>query len=154
SVTKKTRYFVASTDVVVHEAGHAFLDALRPELWDSNFPEPNAFHEAFGDCVALLTALFDVETRRRLLRLDSKLGRRNFVETLIESLANGIRDYDPKHNASKPRHGLNTYRWVLPSTLPDDGGPGALINEIHSFGQVFVGCFYDLIRNMYARQPR
>ena len=50
--TKLLRRFAASTDVVSHECGHALLDAVRPELWDSNFPEPNAFHEAFGDCVA------------------------------------------------------------------------------------------------------
>ena len=153
-VTKKTRYFAASTDVVSHEAGHAFLDALRPELWDSNFPEPNAFHEAFGDCVALLTALADVDTRKRLLEQDPKLTKKNFVETLIESLANGLRDFDPTHNGAKPRHGFNTYQWALPSTLPDDGGPGVLINEIHSFGQVFVGCFYDVVRNLLAMEAK
>ena len=149
-VTKKTRYFAVSEDVAAHEAGHAFLDAVRPELWDSNFPEPNAFHEAFGDCVAILTALSDADTRKRLLAQDPKLAKINFVETLIESLANGLRDYDPKHNGAVPRHGRNTYQWALPSTLPDDGGPGVLINEIHSFGQVFVGCFYDVIGNLFA----
>ncbi|HEX3137801.1 MAG TPA: hypothetical protein VHT22_09340, partial [Casimicrobiaceae bacterium] len=89
--TKLLRRFAASTDVVSHECGHALLDAVRPELWDSNFPEPNAFHEAFGDCVALLTALADLETRKALLKQVPKLAGANFVETLIESLANGLR---------------------------------------------------------------
>lgn len=152
--SKVLRRFAASTDVVSHECGHALLDAVRPELWDSNFPEPNAFHEAFGDCIALLTALADLDTRKALLKQDPKLGKANFVETLIESLANGLRDFDRTHNGAKPRHARNGYRWVIPSTLPDDGGPGVLINEIHSFGQVFVGCFYDVIRNMFARAPK
>ncbi len=152
--SKLLRRFAASTDVVSHECGHALLDAVRPELWDSNFPEPNAFHEAFGDCVALLTALADLATRTALLKQDPKLGKANFVETLIESLANGLRDFDPTHNGAKPRHARNAYRWVIPSTLPDDGGPGVLINEIHSFGQVFVGCFYDVIRNIFAQSPK
>jgi hypothetical protein len=154
TVTKKTRYFAASADVVSHEAGHAFLDAVRPELWDSNFPEPNAFHEAFGDCIAILTSLSDASTRKALLAQDPKLSKANFVETLIESLAYGICDHDPQHNGAKPRHGRNTYKWSLPSTLPDDGGPGVLINEVHSFGQVFVGCFYDVIRNVFAMQKK
>jgi hypothetical protein len=47
----------ASTDVVAHEVGHGLLDAIRPELWDAPFLEAGAFHEAFGDCVAILTAL-------------------------------------------------------------------------------------------------
>jgi hypothetical protein len=151
---KLTRRFAASTDVVSHECGHALLDAVRPELWDSNFPEPNAFHEAFGDCIALLTALSDRDTRKALLEQDPKLAKVNFVETLIESLANGLRDFDPTHNGAKPRHGRNTYRWAIPGTLPDDGGPGVLINEIHSFGQVFVGCFYDVIRNIFAQSAK
>ncbi len=152
--TGRVRRFAASVDVVSHEAGHAFLDAIRPELWSSNYPEPNAFHEAFGDCVAILTALADVRLRKALLKQDPKLSKANFVETLMESLANGIRDDDPKHNAAVPRRGRNTYQWALPTTLPDNGGPGELINEVHSFGQVFVGCFYDTIRNMFAMHAK
>jgi hypothetical protein len=152
--TGRVRRFAASVDVVSHEAGHAFLDAIRPELWSSNYPEPNAFHEAFGDCIAILTALADVQVRKALLKQDPQLSKANFVETLMESLANGIRDEDPKHNAAVPRRGRNAYQWSLPTTLPDGGGPGELINEVHSFGQVFVGCFYDTIRNMFAMHAK
>src|SRR4029079_4988283 len=31
--------------------------------------------------------------------------------------------------------------------------PGALINEVHSFGMLFSGCFYDLIALLFAAQP-
>lgn len=150
----RLRRFAASVDVVAHEAGHAFLDALRPELWDSNLPEPNAFHEAFGDCVAILTALADRDLRRALLAADPKLARANFVETLMESLANGIRDEVPGHNAAKPRRGRNRHRWTFFTSLPADGGPGVLIADSHSFGQVFVGCFYDTLRNIFLAGRR
>ena len=43
---------------------------------------------------------------------------------------------------------------MLPTELPDDGGPGVLINEDHSFGQVFVGCFYDTLRNVFLAQKK
>ena len=152
--TTRVRWFAASLDIVAHEAGHALLDVLRPELWDSNLPEPNAFHEAFGDCVALLTALSDPRARKALLLQDPALTRTNFAETLMESLANAIRDEEPTHSAALPRHARNSHRWSLPTTLPEDGGPGDLINEIHSFGQVFVGCFYDVIRNIFVDAPR
>jgi hypothetical protein len=69
----KNRIFSgASTDVVAHEAGHAFLDTLRPDLWDSPFTEHGAFHEAFGDCIALLTAFFDQPTRKALLAISPR----------------------------------------------------------------------------------
>ena len=36
--------------------------------------------------------------------------------------------------------------------MPIDGGPGKLINEVHSFGMLFSGCFYDLIAGIFASQ--
>lgn len=146
----RLRRFAASADVVAHETGHAFLDVIRPSLWDSNFPEPNAFHEAFGDCMAILTALADASQRKSILDGDVLLAKANDVEILMESLANAVRDEAPKSVAAQARRGRNTYQWALPTTLPDRGGPGDLVNEVHSFGQVFVGCFYDVIRNVHA----
>lgn len=142
----QTTFAGASTDVVAHEVGHGLLDALRPDLWDTPFLEVNAFHEAFGDCVALLTALADAQTRRALVEIG--LGKRNFVETTAEELSAAIRRIDPTHNAAAPRRARNTLAWQLPTTLPTGGGPGALINESHSFGRVFTGCFWDLLRNL------
>jgi hypothetical protein len=142
----KTTFSGASTDVVAHEVGHGLLDAMRPDLWDTPFLEVNAFHEAFGDCMALLTALGDAASRAALLGIG--LGSRNFVETTAEELSDAIRRLVPGHNAAAPRRALNTLRWQLPSSLPSDGGPGELINESHSFAQLFTGCLWDLVRNL------
>jgi Fungalysin metallopeptidase (M36) len=136
----------ASTDVVSHELGHGLLDALRPDLWDTPFLEVNAFHEAFGDCVAMLTALDDVRTRTALARVGVR--RRNFVETWGEELADTIRRADAADNAAVPRRALNTLCWQLPSSLARNGKPGELIAESHSFARVFTGCFWDLFRNL------
>ncbi|HEX8735595.1 MAG TPA: M36 family metallopeptidase [Pyrinomonadaceae bacterium] len=150
----KTTFSGASTDVVAHEAGHALLDTIRPDLWSSNLTEPNAFHEAFGDCVALLTCLFDQETRVALLKASPDLGKANFVEALAEELSDMVRIAIGKnHSAAAPRHSLNNFKWQLPTTLPTNGPPDVLISEIHSFGRVFSGCFYDVIRNIFNAYP-
>ncbi|MGH9948513.1 MAG: M36 family metallopeptidase, partial [Pyrinomonadaceae bacterium] len=150
----KTTFSGASTDVVAHEAGHAFLDAIRPDLWDSNMTEPNAFHEAFGDCIAILTALFDQDTRTALLNVTADLGDANFVEATAEDLSDAVRlQLGPNHSAAAPRRALNDFLWQLPTTLPASGPPSVLISEIHSFGRVFSGCFYDVIRNIFAKLP-
>lgn len=141
-----------STDVVAHEVGHALLDALWPELWGAEFLEAGAFHEAFGDCVAILTALNDRALRRELVA-SVKVDKTNPLETTAEDLAWAIKQLQPSHNAAVPRRARNTLRWTLPSSLPANGPPGALIAEIHSFGQVFSGCFYDLIGLLYANAP-
>ena len=148
----KTFFSGASTDVVSHEVGHGLLDSIRPQLWDAPFLEAGAFHEAFGDCTAILTALDDLDTRKSLLAATTTLRKRNFVESTAEELSDGIRRLMPTHNAAEPRHAFNTFQFQIPETLPDDGGPGALIDEVHSFGMVFTGCFYDLIAAIFASQ--
>jgi hypothetical protein len=145
----------ASTDVVAHEVGHGLLDAVRPELWDAPYLEAGAFHEAFGDCTAILTALDDQPTRQKLLSVHGAPRARNFVEATAEDLSAAIRRLIPNHNAAQPRHAFNTLKFQIPETLPDDGGPGQLINEVHSFGMIFSGCFYDLVAGIFeARTPR
>lgn len=146
----RTFYSGASTDVVAHEVGHGLLDSIRPDLWSVNFLEVGAFHESFGDCIAMLTALDDLQTRQKLLVQAPTLKKRNFVESFGEHLARGIALAFPGHNAAAPRRGFHAFKYQLPSTLPADGPPGALINEFHSFGMLFNGCFWDLISGLYA----
>lgn len=146
-------YSGASTDAVSHECGHALLDCIRPDLWDINFVEAAALHEAFGDCVALLTALHDKATRRRLLIVSPALTKKSFVEALAEDLSAAVKaSRGPTHPAAEPRRALNKLKWALPSTLPKAGPPDVLSSEIHSFGRVFVGCFYDMIQLLFAEQ--
>jgi Fungalysin metallopeptidase (M36) len=140
----------ASTDAVAHEVGHGLLDSVRPDFFDVNFLEVGALHEAFGDCMALLTALNDKESREKLLAVTTTLRKRNFVESTAENLSEGIRRLIPNHNAAEPRHAFNTFKFQLPQTLPSNGGPGALIDEVHSFGMIFTGCFWDLLANMFG----
>jgi hypothetical protein len=149
TVGAQTFFSGASTDVVSHEVGHGLLDSMRPDFFEVNFLEVGAFHEAFGDCIAILTALGDTETRQRLLAVAPNLRARDFVESTAEQLSRAIGLAIPGHNAAEPRHAFNTFKFQIPSTLPDDGGPGALINEVHSFGMIFTGCFWDLIANLF-----
>jgi hypothetical protein len=149
-------YSGASTDTVSHEVGHALLDAIRPELFQSTLPEVNAFHESFADCNAILTALADQATRVALLQISPDLSLPNFVEATSEYLAEAIRKQFGDVAPSQPRRALNDYKWQLPSTLPDGtfrDPPALLTREIHSFSRVFTGCFYDLLRSLFTSSP-
>jgi hypothetical protein len=150
----KKVYSGASTDVVAHETGHAILDALRPDFWDVSMIEVAAFHEGFGDCVAVMSALSDRSTRDALLA-GPGVSARNFVEGTAEELSDAIRRaLGPNHNAAAPRRALNHLQWALPQTLPGNAGPGVLINESHSLGQIVSGIYYDLIAAFYAPGAR
>lgn len=50
----QTVYGCLSHDIVNHEAGHAFLYELRPLSTEPIGPDALAFHEAFGDILAIL----------------------------------------------------------------------------------------------------
>jgi hypothetical protein len=148
---RKTTFSGASTDVVAHETGHAILDVLRPDLWFVNLLEVGGFHEAFGDVTAILTALSDQATREKLLEISADLGTANFVEATAEDLADTARRvFGARFSASKPRRALNTFRWQLPQTMPTTGGPDVMIAEVHSIARIITGCFYDVLRSIFA----
>ena len=140
----------ASTDLVAHEVGHAVLDVARPDLWLTNFAEVAAFHEAFGDITAMITALHDRRTRVALLAASADLGSANPIEAVGEQLASGYRLVSGVDDPSaEPRRAFNTYRWQVPESLPGTGRAAVLTSEAHSFGRVISGCFWTLLRALF-----
>lgn len=152
----RTVHSCESVDVAVHEEGHAFLDAIRPDFFDVPFIEAGALHEAFGDCFALLVALDDARIRRSALQASPDLGSHQFVESLAEELGDAIRREfgAPSVEPGALRRALNAFRWADPTTLPANAPASQLSREVHSFSRVFTGCFYDTIRNIFVAGPR
>ncbi len=140
-----------SVDVVTHEEGHAFLDAIRPDFFDVPFIEVGALHEAFGDCMAIVTALEDRAIRDAVLASTPDLAANHFVESLAEALGDAIaREFGASSvDVGALRHALNTFQYADPTSLPPDAPADQLSGEVHSFARVFSGAFYDVIRNIY-----
>lgn len=140
-----------SVDVVTHEQGHAFLDAIRPDFFDVPFIEVGALHEAFGDCTAVLCAFEDKAIRDAVISSTPDLSGNHFAEALAEALGDAIaREYGPSNVESGAlRHALNNFSWADPTTLPSNAPADQLSGEVHSFARVFSGAFYDTIRNIY-----
>jgi hypothetical protein len=145
-----------SVDVVTHEQGHAFLDAIRPDFFDVPFIEVGALHEAFGDCTAILCAFEDKLIRDAVIKATPNLSAGHFVEALAEGLGDAIaREYGQSNvEVGALRHALNTFSWADPTTLPSNAPADQLSGEVHSFARVFSGAFYDTIRNIYNSGKR
>ncbi len=149
-----------SQDVVCHEQGHAILDALRPDLFDAPFAEVAAFHEAFADCMALLTAVRDERVLERCLASGGPSGHTlvcDLAESLGLALVRRLRDpamMDGSLSRPALRCANNHLEYVPPSRLGDSSALTALSQQCHNFSRVFTGAFYSSLLAVYAQGPR
>lgn len=157
-IRKKTVAASESMEVVSHEAGHAILDGMKPGMlgWFAS-AEAEAFHEAFGDMVAILTSLQDDRVVSLLAaQTGGDLRKDNAVAHLAEDLSLGINN--AAFNGSKPagwtiRNAVNSFTYKDPKTLPsnprDDNELG---REAHNFSRLFSGAFWDILNGLTAKE--
>lgn len=152
-VKNKMVYTADSHDIVAHEVGHAILDAYRPDLYSAASLEVWAFHEAFGDFIAMMAMLQHDEVIEMFLRqTEGDLRKPNIVAHLVEEFGGAVYDVTKgKGNRSDLwlRNAINTFRYVNPGTLPKEASDDKLAAECHSFGRIFIGAFYDIFESMY-----
>jgi hypothetical protein len=150
TIGKSTVYSGESPDVLCHELGHAVLDAIRPELWDTMSAEVAAFHESWGDMSAILSALQLKSVRQAVLtETSSRFYRTSRVSRLAEQLGWAIRQMRPE--LVEPdclRNAVNAFFYKSPLTLPPSGPSATLSSEPHSFSRVFTGAFFEALASM------
>jgi hypothetical protein len=61
--TPQTVYCALSQDIVTHEASHAVIDGIAPDLYHAGSPDSLAIHEALADLTAVLVSLDNRELR-------------------------------------------------------------------------------------------
>jgi hypothetical protein len=57
-----------SRDIIAHETGHAILDGIAPDLYNSLTPQSLALHEAIADLTALLMSFRSTKLRLAVLK--------------------------------------------------------------------------------------
>jgi hypothetical protein len=80
-----------SHDIVVHEATHALLDALRGRYMDPSTPDQAAFHEGFADVVALLSVFSQPEVVRHLMLGGRRAGAGATLISRVDVTAEALR---------------------------------------------------------------
>jgi hypothetical protein len=146
--TQEKVYSAGSGEVVAHEAGHALLDAIRPGYFEAWSPDAGAFHESFGDLLALLISLKEDRVLDRVSeQTGGDLSRPNLAAALGEQLGRAI-----NHSAGQnvtggdyTRNAINRLVWQDPATLPDSAPPEQLSSEVHNFSRLWTGAFYDVL---------
>ena len=141
-----------SPDIVCHEMGHAILDSFKPQLWGAASDEAAAFHEAFADISAILSAIQLPSLRDAVLKetgghfySNSRLSR------LAEQLGAAIRAQQPDAvDRDCLRNAVNSFVYHDPITLPPTAPASQLSSEAHSFSRVFTGAFYEALGGLLA----
>lgn len=145
-----TVYSGESPDVLCHELGHALLDAIRPQLWHAASIEVAAFHEAFGDISAMLSALELPSVREDVIAATGgRLARASRISRLAEQLGWAIRQLHP--DAVDPdclRNAVNSFFYRRPESLPPLAPASALSSEPHSFSRVFTAAWLESLAGM------
>jgi hypothetical protein len=153
-VTKKLVYASNSSDVVLHEAGHALLDALRPDLYNVQAMEIWAFHEAFGDIHTIINMLqHDEVLDFALSQTGGNLAQSNIITRIAEEMGQAIYDVTGGkggYSAAALRDAFNSYTYVEPEKLPTNGMDNQLTSEPHNFSRVLTGAWYDLLVAVYS----
>jgi len=145
-----------SSDVVSHETGHAILDGLKPEFGHTFDRETKAFHEAFGDCAAMLLTVSRASNCQSILQeTGGDLRKENCLSRMGEEFGYAVRrqNHDVSDDRDYLRTHLNPFQYVNPDTLPADGPRETLSGESHSFCQVWTRAFYDGLAGIFAQQP-
>jgi hypothetical protein len=126
------------------------LDAIRPELFDAQFIEAAAFHEAFGDMSAMLSGLQVPSLRQAVLtETGGILNRASRLSRLAEQLGAAIRVGHPDAvEGDCLRNASNSFFYSDPQALPPSAPASQLSSEPHSFSRVFSGAFLDALAGM------
>lgn len=151
-ITKKIVYTCESNDIVSHEFGHAVLDGLRPDLWNSPAIEVAAFHESFGDCLSLLSTLNHPEIIGFLIgQTGGNIRLSNSVSRIAESMGECLAKMYPQSGRCSDylRNAVNDFIYVDPSKLPNSAPDAQISRGSHSFSRIMTGAFYDIIAGLY-----
>ncbi|MCE7868805.1 hypothetical protein DYH09_00335 [bacterium CPR1] len=145
-----------STDVVSHEAGHAILDGLKPGYFSTWDEETGGFHEAYGDCVAMLVNLQSPENRSKIMdQTGGNLRTPNILAGLAEEFgfSNRADNQNPADDGKEYlRTALNGFKYKPASEFPPGKGTDdVMTREVHSFSRIFSAGFYDVLDGVYQQ---
>lgn len=148
-----------SSDIITHEVSHALLDGLRPHFREQTHPEVLAFHEAFGDLVALLQRFtFEELIRAQLKRARGNLNVAALLRMIAPQLAGAsgdpraLRTFAPalRHVQDNPDERRTTIE-KLAIVRMADLTPAERLNP-HHLGHILTEAIFDAFQTILGRK--
>jgi hypothetical protein len=154
---EKPVFLANSSKITTHELGHATLDTYRPDLWNTQSAEIQAFHEGYGDINAIHTIMqSDLALEKALRETNGNLRNSNVLSRLAEEMGNAV--YHARghldDNLEGLRNAVNHFTFIPPEKLPPITSDSELSRECHSFGRLILGTWYDIMVGIYELEQK
>jgi hypothetical protein len=154
-VLNKLVFACDAASVVAHELGHAVLDILRPDFWNATALEVFAFHEAFGDCHAILEMMqHDPMIQHALNETNNNLLQSSVISRLAKQMGLCAYHLAPPaagYNPAYLRNAVNDFKYVQPETLPEDTSDTLLSKEPHNFSRIWTGAWWEFLAKLHRK---
>lgn len=137
---EKLIYTCLSRDIVAHETGHAIIDGIAPDLFDSCTPQSLAIHEAIADLTALLMSFSSPNLAKAILK-DTKGTIKDTTE--FSSIAEQVGDV--LKGEGRCLRDLNNDK----NLNPDDVNNFVGEDEPHALSEVLSGALYKVMQKIH-----
>lgn len=137
---EKVIYTCLSRDILAHETGHAIIDGIAPDLFDSCTPQSLAIHEAIADLTALLMSFSSRNLAESILK-DTKGVIKDTTE--FSSIAEQVGDV--LKGEGRCLRDLNNDK----NLNPDDINNFVEEDEPHALSEVLSGALYKVMQKIH-----
>ncbi|MCW4020612.1 MAG: hypothetical protein NWF14_05225 [Candidatus Bathyarchaeota archaeon] len=134
-------YTGLSRDIVSHETGHAVVDGIASDLFDSCSPESLAIHEAMADLTAMLVAFQSNELREDVLKeTEGRLDKPSRFSSIAEEFGKEL------YGARGCLRALHEFTSMNPD---HEAYVGSL--EPHDLSRVLSNALYDVMLKIFQQ---
>lgn len=136
-----------SHDIIAHETAHAILDGIFPQYMEQTHPDVGAFHEAFGDLVALFQHFTFPEVLENQI---AKTRGRFDAENLLGKLAVEFGIASGSYGSLRDSIGtMDGKKWTRATPNLDDYLQKF---EPHDRGSILVAAVFDAFITIYNKR--
>lgn len=133
----ETIFTSLSHDIIAHETGHAILDGIAPDLYNSLTPQSLALHESIADLTALILSFRSRPLRETVLKQTNGSIKNSTAFSMIAT------EFGANQVAGEMRPLRNLYN---DKKLPNDG---SVRTEPHELSEILSGALYSVMIKIF-----
>lgn len=136
-------YSCLSREIVSHEAGHAIIDAIAPDLMDAYTPHSLAIHEGLADMIALFMSMSSKKLTKLILdENNGEIREQSHFTRLAEEFGEARGYKDGLRNFLNDKNLIKGKKGFVSSTGP------------HELSEVLSGAIYKVMEKLHDTEKK